>query len=130
MFKEFKEFAIKGNVIDMAVGVIIGASFGKIVSSLVTDVIMPPIGVLLGGIDFTHFSIVLRNATATEPAVSLNYGIFLNNVIDFLIIAFVIFIMVKQMNKLKRNEKIEESKVETKEEILLLREIRDELIKK
>ena len=106
MFKEFKEFAIKGNVIDMAVGVIIGASFGKIVSSLVSDVIMPPIGVLLGGIDFTGFSIVLKSASVTEPAVTLNYGVFFNNVIDFLIIAFVIFLMVKQMNKLKRNEKI------------------------
>jgi large conductance mechanosensitive channel len=132
MFKEFKEFAIKGNVIDMAVGVIIGASFGKIVSSLVADVIMPPIGVLLGGIDFTSFSMVLKKATETEPAILLNYGSFLNNIFDFVIIAFVIFIMVKQMNKLKRKEKLEEAVVEVKEvkeEILLLREIRDELKK-
>lgn len=132
MFKEFKEFAIKGNVIDMAVGVIIGASFGKIVSSLVADVIMPPIGVLLGGIDFTSFSMVLKKATETEPAILLNYGSFLNNIFDFVIIAFVIFIMVKQMNKLKRKEKLEEAVTEVKEikeEILLLREIRDELKK-
>ncbi len=132
MFKEFKEFAIKGNVIDMAVGVIIGASFGKIVSSLVADVIMPPIGVLLGGIDFTSFSMVLKKATETEPAILLNYGSFLNNIFDFVIIAFVIFIMVKQMNKLKRKEKLEEAVTgvkEIKEEVLLLREIRDELKK-
>lgn len=132
MFKEFKEFAIKGNVIDMAVGVIIGASFGKIVSSLVTDVIMPPIGVLLGGIDFTSFSMVLKKATETEPAIILNYGSFLNNIFDFVIIAFVIFIMVKQMNKLKRKEKLEEAVTEVKEikeEVLLLREIRDQLKK-
>lgn len=132
MFKEFKEFANKGNVIDMAVGVIIGASFGKIVSSLVADVIMPPIGVLLGGIDFTSFSVVLKNATETEPAILLNYGLFLNNIFDFIIIAFVIFIMVKQMNRLKRKEKLEEAVTvvkEIKEEILLLREIRDELKK-
>ncbi len=125
MFKEFKKFAIKGNMIDMAVGIIIGAAFGKIVSSLVADVIMPPIGVILGGIDFSNLAITLRQATATTQAVTLNYGLFINNIIDFLIIAFAIFIIVKQINKLKKKEEAKPAK--TSEEVLLLREIRDQL---
>lgn len=125
MLKDFKEFAVKGNVIDMAVGIIIGAGFGKIVSSFVSDVIMPPIGLLLGGIDFSHFVITLKKATETAPAVTLNYGIFVNTVIDFLIISFVLFLAIKQLNKFKKKE--EKKPAEIKEEILILREIRDEL---
>ena len=90
-FKEFREFAMKGNVVDMAVGVIIGAAFGKIVSSLVADIIMPPLGLLIGGIDFKQFSLVLRDATGDVPAVVLNYGMFIQTVFDFAIVAFAIF---------------------------------------
>ncbi|MBU4452828.1 large-conductance mechanosensitive channel protein MscL [Patescibacteria group bacterium] len=127
MFKEFKEFAVKGNMIDMAVGIIIGAAFGKIVSSLVADIVMPPIGVILGGIDFSNLVLTLQKATETTEAVTLNYGMFINTVIDFLIIAFVIFIVVKQINRLKKKE--EAKPVKTSEEVLLLREIRDEIKK-
>lgn len=126
MFKEFKKFAVKGNAVEMAVGIIIGAAFGKIVTSLVTDVIMPPIGVLLGGIDFSNLVITLKKSTETTAAVTLNYGIFINTIIDFVIISFAIFIIIKQINRLKKKE---ENKPVTKptEDILLLREIRDEL---
>jgi large conductance mechanosensitive channel len=127
MFQEFKKFAIKGNVMDMAIGVIIGAAFGKIVSSLVTDIIMPPIGVLTGGVDFSTFSLTLKQATDTDSAVTLNYGIFINTMIDFLIISFSIFILVRQLNKLKKKE---EKAEKTPEEILLLREIKDALKKR
>jgi len=125
MFKEFKEFAVKGNVMDTAVGIIIGAAFGKIVSSFVTDVIMPPIGFLLGGINFSNFAITFKKATETTTAISLNYGTFINTVIDFVIISFSIFLVVKQINKLKKKE--EKKPVEPTEEVLLLREIRDQL---
>jgi len=127
MFKEFKEFAMKGNVIDMAVGIIIGAAFGKIVSSLVTDIIMPPIGVLLGGVDFSNLVITLKKTTALAPAVTINYGLFINTVIDFVIIAFVIFLLVKQINRFKKKE--EAKPAEPAEDVLLLREIRDSLKK-
>ena len=127
MFKEFKKFAIKGNMVDMAVGIIIGAAFGKIVSSLVTDIIMPPIGVLLGGIDFNNLVVTLKKATETTAAITLNYGIFINTIIDFIIIAFSIFIVVKQINRLKKKE--EAKPTQTPEEVLLLREIRDSLKK-
>jgi len=103
--KEFKEFAIKGNAIDMAVGIVIGAAFGKIVNSLVNDVIMPPVGMLIGGVDFKNLALTLKEATLTQPAVTLKYGQFLNNVIDFLIVAFSIFMVVKGINALKRSEK-------------------------
>ena len=103
IISEFKEFAIKGNAVDMAVGIVIGASFGKIVSSMVGDVIMPPIGLLLGGVDFKNLKIVLKEAVnADTPAVTLNYGMFINTVIDFLIVAFAIFIVVKVLNSLKK----------------------------
>jgi large conductance mechanosensitive channel len=129
MLKEFKEFAIKGNVMDMAVGIIIGAAFGKIISSLVTDIIMPPIGVLLGGVDFSNLTLVLKKASEGVAAVSINYGIFINTVIDFVIISFSIFIVIKQINKFKKKEeKKEEVHVPSKEEELLT-EIRD-LLKK
>ncbi|MFA5420634.1 MAG: large-conductance mechanosensitive channel protein MscL [Patescibacteria group bacterium] len=125
MFNEFKDFAIKGNVMDMAVGIIIGGAFGKIVSSLVVDVIMPPIGLLLGGVDFSKFSFVLREASDSAEAVSINYGLFVNNIVEFLIIAFSIFIIIKQLNRLKKKE----IEVSPSEEVLLLREIRDNLKK-
>lgn len=100
--KEFKEFAIKGNAVDMAVGIIIGAAFGKIITSLVSDVIMPPIGLLLGGVDFKDLKLVLKAATLENPAVTLNYGAFINTALDFLIVAFSIFMVVKGINSLKR----------------------------
>ncbi len=128
ILEEFKKFAMKGNVIDMAVGIIIGAAFGKIVSSLVTDVIMPPIGVILGGIDFSNLVIVIKGATDTVGAVTINYGIFINSILNFTIIAFSIFIIIKQMNKFKKKEE-EKPKAKTPEDVLLLREIRDSLKK-
>ena len=102
IIKEFQEFAVKGNAVDMAVGIVIGAAFGKIVSSLVGDVIMPPIGLLLGGVDFKNLKLTLKAATIDVPAVTLNYGQFINTVIDFLIIAFSIFIVIKGINTLKK----------------------------
>jgi large conductance mechanosensitive channel len=102
IIKEFKEFAVKGDAIDMAVGIVIGASFSKIVTSLVGDVIMPPIGLLLGGVDFKNLKATLKAATADKPAVTLNYGLFVNTVIDFLIVAFCIFMVVKLINHLKK----------------------------
>ncbi|MFO7600701.1 MAG: large-conductance mechanosensitive channel protein MscL [Candidatus Desulfacyla sp.] len=104
MLKEFKEFAMRGNVMDMAVGIIIGAAFGKIVSSLVSDVIMPPIGLLLGNVDFSQLAITLKEKTAASEAVTLNYGVFINTILDFVIVAFAIFIMIKQINRFKRKE--------------------------
>ncbi|MDR2083965.1 MAG: large-conductance mechanosensitive channel protein MscL [Bacteroidales bacterium] len=98
--QEFKEFALKGNVVDMAVGVVIGAAFGKIVTSLVNDIIMPCLGVLIGGVHFSDLSIVLKKATETNPAVTLNYGNFIQVTIDFLIIAFSIFLVIKVFNKM------------------------------
>lgn len=131
--KEFKEFAVKGNVVDMAVGIIIGAAFGKIVSSFVGDVVMPPIGVLLGGVDFSDLSIVLQQAIGDKPQVVLAYGKFLQTVIDFIIVAMAVFIGVKVINRLKRQEEAEAiaeapAAVEPPapaEDIVLLAEIRD-----
>ena len=102
--KEFKEFAVKGNVVDLAVAVIIGAAFGKIVSSFVADVVMPPLGLLVGGIDFSHLAITLKAAAGSAPAVELRYGRFLQAVFDFTIVAFSIFLAVKAINRLKRTE--------------------------
>ena len=104
MMKEFKEFAMRGNVVDMAVGIIIGGAFGKIVTSLVNDVIMPPIGMLLGDHDFSQLSITLRQEAAGADAVTLSYGLFINTVLDFIIVALCIFMMIKAMNRLKRKE--------------------------
>ncbi len=100
--KEFKDFAVKGNAVDMAVGIIIGAAFGKIISSLVSDVIMPPLGVLIGGVDFKNLKLILKAATNDAPAVTVNYGQFINTLIDFLIVAFAIFLVVKGFNNLKK----------------------------
>jgi large conductance mechanosensitive channel len=102
IIKEFREFAVKGNVVDMAVGIIIGAAFGKIVSSLVNDVIMPPLGVLIGGVDFSDLAVVLKEASGDLPAVTLSYGNFLQTVLDFTIVAFAIFMLIKAINRLKR----------------------------
>jgi large conductance mechanosensitive channel protein len=126
MLKEFKEFAIKGNVVDLAVGVVIGGAFGKIVSSLVNDIIMPIVSILTGGVNFQNLNLVLKKVAGKDP-VTLNYGQFIQNIIDFFIISFAIFIFIKAINKLKRKEKIEEVKEEVKisEEEKLLTEIRD-----
>ena len=131
MLEEFKKFAMRGNVIDMAVGIIIGGAFGKIVSSFVSDVIMPPIGLLLSGRDFSRMMITLKEATETTKAVTLNYGVFLNTLIDFIIIAFAIFMVIKAMNRMKKKqeEKPAQPPAPSKEEVLLT-EIRDELRKK
>ena len=102
--KEFREFAMKGNVVDMAVGIIIGGAFGKIVSSFVSDLVMPPIGMLLGGVDFSNLSVVLKEAANPKDAVVWRYGLFINSVVDFIIIAFAIFVAVKAMNKLRKAE--------------------------
>jgi large conductance mechanosensitive channel len=102
MVKEFRDFAMKGNVVDMAVGIIIGVAFGKIVSSLVGDVIMPPIGFLLGNVDFSSLAFTLKEATESTPAITIKYGLFINTIIDFVIVAFVIFMVIKLMNRLKK----------------------------
>jgi large conductance mechanosensitive channel len=126
ILKEFKEFAVKGNAMDMAVGIIIGAAFGKIIASLVADVIMPPIGVLVGGVDFTKLGITLKEAVGDVPAVMLNYGNFIQSVVDFTIIAFAIFMVVKLINKLKKQEAAAPvAPPEPTKEELLLTEIRD-----
>ncbi len=104
IIKEFKEFAMKGNVMDMAIGIIIGAAFGKIVSSIVTDIIMPPIGLLVGGVNFTDLKIVLQDSIGDIPAVTLNYGNFIQVTFDFLIVAFAIFIVIKAMNSAKKKQ--------------------------
>lgn len=135
MLKEFKEFAVRGNVVDMAVGIIIGGAFGTIVSSLVADVLMPPIGLLLGGVDFTDLFLVLQGdgpyatlADATAAgAVTINYGVFINNVVSFLIVAFAVFLLVKGINRLRRQQEEAPPAEEPVEEVLLLREIRDSL---
>ena len=131
MIKEFKAFAMRGNVIDMAVGIVIGAAFGKIVSSFVADVVMPPIGMITGGVDFSNLMIILKKATVDATgneiaAVSINYGMFINTLIDFVIIAFAIFLVIKAMNATKRKEeaKPEAPPAPSKEEVLLA-EIRD-----
>ena len=109
LLKEFKEFAVKGNVVDLAVAVIIGGAFGKIVASFVSDVLMPPIGLLLGGVDYTSLQLILKEASVDAAgeevaAVAINYGVFLQNVIDFVIIAFVIFMMIRAINNMKKKE--------------------------
>jgi large conductance mechanosensitive channel len=131
MLQEFKQFAMRGNVMDMAIGIIIGAAFGKIVSSIVSDVIMPPIGLLLGGVDFSNLAITLREGADGVEPVLLKYGVFINTVIDFIIIAFAIFMVVKAINSMKKKEEEKPAAppAPTKSEILLA-EIRDELRKR
>ena len=126
ILQEFKDFAIKGNVIDMSVGIIVGAAFGKIVSSFVADVVMPPIGVLVGGVDFTKLAITIKEAAGDAPAVTLKYGNFLQTMVDFTIIASAIFVVVKLINNLKKKEAaIPAPPPEPSKEELLLTEIRD-----
>ncbi len=126
LLKEFREFAMRGNVVDLAIGVIIGAAFGKIVSSLVSDIIMPPLGLVLGGIDFKQFSWVLKPAEGDIPAVIMHYGVFIQTMLDFVIVAFAIFMAIKLMNKLRRKEEDvpAEAAAPSSEEVLLA-EIRD-----
>jgi large conductance mechanosensitive channel len=134
MLQEFKAFAMRGNVVDMAVGIIIGGAFGKIITSVVNDIIMPPIGILIGGVDFADLKIMLKQAVVdaagveVAPAVAINYGLLVNNVINFLIIAFCIFMVIKAMNSLKKKEEVAPAAppAPTKEEVLLT-EIRDAL---
>lgn len=140
MLKEFKEFAMRGNVVDMAVGIIIGAAFGKIVESLVRDVIMPPIGLLLGKVDFSNLFIVMREGTAAGPyltvdaaqkagAVTFNYGMFINTCISFVIVAFAVFLLIRTINRMKHAEEAAPAPAAPAEDIVLLREIRDALKK-
>jgi large conductance mechanosensitive channel len=141
VLKEFREFAVRGNVVDMAVGIIIGAAFGKIVDSLVKDVIMPPIGLLLGKVDFSNLFVVLREGAAAGPyltveaaqkagAVTLNYGLFINTGISFVIIAFAVFLLIRAINQLKKKEEAKPAApAAPAEEVVLLRQIRDALKK-
>jgi len=141
MLKEFREFAMRGNVVDMAVGIIIGAAFGKIVDSLVKDVIMPPIGLLLGKVDFSNLFLVLSQGKVAGPylsveaaqkagAVTFNYGMFINTIITFVIVAFAVFLLIRAINQLKRKEAEKPAEPPaTPEDIVLLREIRDSLKK-
>lgn len=141
MLKEFKEFAMKGNVLDMAVGIIIGAAFGKIVDSLVKDIIMPPIGLLMGGVDFANMFVVIKAGKDAGPyatvelaqkagAVTWNYGVFINTVLTFIIVAFAVFMLVKAYNKAKAPaDEAPKEAPPTPEDVLLLREIRDSLKK-
>lgn len=126
ILQEFKTFAMRGNVVDLAVGVVIGTAFGKIVSSLVSDIIMPIVGVLTGGVDFSDLKLVIKEGAKEAENVTVNYGMFIQNVVDFLIIAFSIFVVVKLINKLKKAEKEEEKQAPAPaEDIVLLTEIRD-----
>jgi large conductance mechanosensitive channel len=139
VFKEFKEFAVKGNVMDMAIGIIIGAAFGKIVESLVKDVIMPPIGLALGNVDFANLFAVMKQGSIPGPyatldaaqkagAVTVNYGVFINNIISFLIVAFAVFLLVRAINRMRRkDEAAPPAPAAPKEEVILLTEIRDAL---
>lgn len=131
ILKEFQEFAMRGNVLDMAIGIIIGGAFGTIIKSLVGDVLMPPIGLLMGGIDFSAMSIVLKEAVGKDPAVMIKYGTFINSVISFLIVAFCVFLIVKAMNEAKKRleKQEEEAPAAPPRQEVLLEEIRD-LLKK
>ncbi len=132
MWQEFKEFAFKGNMVDMAVGIIIGAAFGKVVSSLVQDIIMPPIGLLIGGVNFADLAITLKEASGDTPAVLLRYGAFIQTLVDFLIVALAIFLVVKAINAMRREQEKAEAAAPpapSKEEQLLT-EIRDLLKQK
>ena len=136
MFKEFREFAVKGSVVDMAVGIIIGAAFGKIVDSLVKDLVMPPIGLALGKVDFHNLFVVLKEGTQAGPyltleaaqkagAVTFNYGVFINTLMSFIIVAFVVFLLVRAINRVRREQ--DAKTAAPPEQVALLREIRDSL---
>ncbi len=113
ILREFREFAMRGNVLDLAVGIIIGAAFGKVVSSMVSDVLMPPLGVLMGGVDFSFLGITIRDATPGAPAAVLRYGVFINQIIDFVIVAFAVFLIIKVFNRLKRAQEVKPAAVPT-----------------
>ena len=126
MIKEFREFAMRGNVVDMAVGIIIGAAFGKIVASFVNDVLMPPLGMALGGVDFKDLAVTLKEGVGDVAAVTLNYGSFIQTVVDFLIVAFAVFMAIKVMNSMKKKPvEVEVVPPKPSAEELLLTEIRD-----
>ena|SRR5688572_7463849 len=125
LLDEFKKFAMRGNVVDLAVGIVIGAAFGKIVTSFVNDVLMPPIGLIVGGVDFSRLAVTLKAAEGDTPAVLWRYGAFLQTIVDFAIIAFAIFLVVKAMNRLQRKE--EAAPTPPPQEVVLLTEIRDTL---
>ena len=125
MVKEFKEFAMKGNMMDMAVGIIIGAAFGKIVSSVVADVLMPPLGLLLGGVNFAALKLTLKEAVGDTAAVTLNYGAFLQTVVDFVIVAFAIFLMIKGINSMRKKQEAPAAPAPPPHQEVLLAEIRD-----
>lgn len=130
MVKEFKTFIMRGNVVDLAVGIMVGAAFGKIVTSFVNDVLMPPIGLAVGQVDFTSLTITLQEAVGETPAVTINYGNFIQTIVDFVIIAFAIFMVVKGMNRLKKKEEEKPAPIaEVPADVKLLTEIRD-LLKK
>ena len=133
LIKEFQQFAMRGNVIDMAVGIIIGAAFGKIISSLVEDVIMPPIGVLMGGMDFSNLKVIIKEATETAPVVAIKYGIFLNTVINFTIVALAMFMLIHAMTTLQKKQEAAPAPAvppKPSAQELLLMEIRDILKRK
>ena len=128
MSSEFKDFAMRGNVMDMAVGIIIGGAFGKIISSFVANVLMPPIGLMLGGVNFADLALTLKEASGEVAAVTLNYGAFIQSVVDFVIIAFAIFMAVKGMNNMKKKEEAAPAApAAPSDEVVLLTEIRDSL---
>jgi large conductance mechanosensitive channel len=131
IIQEFKEFAIRGNMVDMAVGIIIGGAFGTIVKSLVSDIIMPPIGLLLGGVDFSNIKILLKGTAGAPDAVTINIGTFLNNIISFLIVAWAVFLLVKAINALrKKEEEAPKKPAEPPPSETYLKEIRDALVNK
>ncbi len=124
VIKEFKAFAMRGNVVDLAVGIIIGAAFGKIVTSLVNDILMPPIGVILSGVNFANLAFTLKSAQDGQPAVAITYGAFINTIIDFIIVAFAIFLVIRAINRFQKKQEAVAPPAPSKEEILLT-EIRD-----
>jgi large conductance mechanosensitive channel len=133
ILQEFREFAVKGNVVDLAVGVVLGAAFGKVVSTLVDAILMPPLGLVIGGVDFSHLSVVLRDAVAGKPAVTWKYGVFLQSVFDFILVAIAVFALIKVVNRLKRTALTPEAIAAAppaSAEVVLLTEIRDLLAKK
>lgn len=107
IIKEFKDFAMRGSVLDLAIGIIIGGAFGKVVSSMVNDMLMPPLGVIMGGVDFSFLGVTIREATATHPAAVFRYGVFINNVIDFTIVTFAIFLLIKAVNRIKKADAVQ-----------------------
>ena len=128
MIQEFKDFAMKGNMVDMAVGIIIGGAFGTIVKSLVSDIIMPPIGLALGGVDFSNIKLLLKGTAGAKDAVTMNIGTFINNIISFLIVAFAVFLLVKAINSMRKQEEAKPAEPPASE--TYLKEIRDALVNK